>query len=102
MTDEQFVNLLFANLVQACPKKTGNLARQIRLMTTPSYYKIVISEGVPNARAVNYNWARRDEENRKNYEQRGLHKEKDNYRWVERIINTTAMSTGGVVKNELY
>jgi hypothetical protein len=102
MTDEQFANLLLANLIQASPKRTGNMARNIKMTTNPNYYRITIAKGVPYARAVNYNWARRDDESKKSYEERGLHKEKENYMWVERVIKATANSMGGVVRNELY
>lgn len=102
MIEEQFAVLLLSNLRQACPRRTGNLVKGIRMWNNDDYYRIVIAEGVPYARAVNYNWARRDEESKKRYNERGLHKERDNYMWVENVIKSTAQTMGGRVINELY
>lgn len=96
-------NMLYANLVVTSPKATRNMASNITLEDLGDRYVITISKGVPYARPVNYNWGNRDEASKVRYNEKGLHKERDNYKWVERTIEHTftAMYGKGSVKNEL-
>lgn len=98
-----YANLLYANLLISAPKATRNLANNITFEEFEDRYVITISNGVPYARYTNENWGKRDGKSKTNYEKRGLHKEKDNYRWVERTIQQTFASLVGEdgVINEL-
>lgn len=95
MTIEQYVNLLLANLTAQSPAQTGNMCNNITLEEFEDRYEIVISKGVPYAYYVNYNWGNRDDESKKWYEARGLHKERENYQWVERVIQSTSATLVG-------
>ena len=99
----KYAQLLFTNLVQASPKRTRNMARNITLREYEDRYIITISNGVPYARYVNYNWGNRSAESKKQYNAKGLHKERENYKWIERVLETTLASLQGkgVVNNEL-
>jgi hypothetical protein len=90
MTIEELVNLLVANLKAQAPKNSGNMADNITLEEFEDRYEIVISKGVPYAYYVNYNWGNRDAQSKQQYEAKGLHKEKENYQWVERCIQATS------------
>lgn len=98
-----YANLLYANLVSASPKATFNMANNISFDELPDRYIITISKGVPYARYTNENWGNRSARSKAQYEEKGLHKEKDNYRWVERTIEQTLASMVGKdgVSNEL-
>lgn len=98
-----YASLLYANLVSASPKATFNMANNITLEEFEDRYVITVSKGVPYARYTTENWGKRDSKSKANYEARGLHKEKDNYRWVERTIEQTMASMVGKdgVTNEL-
>ena len=90
-----YAYLLHANLVSASPKATYNMANNITLEELEDRYIITISEGVPYARYTNENWGKRSNRSKIKYEEKGLHKEKDNYRWVERTIEQTFTSMVG-------
>lgn len=98
-----YANLLYANLVSASPKATHNMANNITLEELPDRYIITVSKGVHYARYTTENWGRRSARSKSQYEEKGLHKEKDNYRWVERTIEQTLASMVGKdgVSNEL-
>lgn len=98
-----YANLLYANLVSASPKATFNMANNITLEELEDRYIITISKGVPYARYTTENWGKRDARSKAEYEQKGLHKERENYRWVERTIEQTFASMFGKenVTNEL-
>lgn len=98
-----YANLLYANLVSASPKETHNMANNITLEELPDRYIITVSKGVHYARYTTENWGRRSSRSKSQYEEKGLHKEKDNYRWVERTIEQTLASMVGKdgVSNEL-
>lgn len=98
-----YANLLYANLVSASPKATHNMANNITLEELPDRYIITVSKGVHYARYTTENWGRRSSRSKSQYEEKGLHKEKDNYRWVERTIEQTLASMVGKdgVSNEL-
>ena len=98
-----YANLLYANLVSASPKATFNMANNITFKELPDRYIITIASGVPYARYTTENWGRRSSRSKSEYEKKGLHKEKDNYRWVERTIEQTLTSIVGKdgVSNEL-
>ena len=100
----KYANLLYANLIQASPKRTRNMARNITFREYDDRYIITISSGVPYARYVNYNWGNRSDESKKNYNKKGLHKERENYKWVERVIEATMSSLNGkgVIQSGLY
>ena len=98
-----YASLLYANLVSASPKATYNMANNITLEELEDRYIITISKGVPYARYTTENWGKRSARSKQNYEEKGLHKEKENYRWVERTIEQTLSSMVGKdgVINEL-
>lgn len=98
-----YVNLLYANLAVASPKATLNMVNNITLEEFEDRYVITIAKGVPYARYTTENWGKRDSKSKAQYEEKGLHKEKDNYRWVERTIEQTFASMVGKdsVINEL-
>lgn len=98
-----YANLLYANLVSASPKATYNMANNITLEELSDRYVITIAKGVDYARYTTENWGRRSSSSKAEYEKKGLHKEKDNYRWVERTIEQTFTSMVGKdgVSNEL-
>lgn len=98
-----YANLLYANLVSASPKATYNMANNITLEELSDRYVITIAKGVEYARYTTENWGRRSSRSKAEYEKKGLHKEKDNYRWVERTIEQTFTSMVGKdgVSNEL-
>jgi hypothetical protein len=58
-------------------------------------YEIRIAAGVPYSYYVNYNWGNRDDKSKQSYNERGLHKEKENYQWVERCIQATSETAVG-------
>ena len=99
----QLANMLYANLLATSPKKTRNMASNITMEELSDRYIITISRGVPYARNVNYNWGNRSERSKSKYSNKGLHKERDNYKWVERTIEHTfaSMYGKGSVSNEL-
>lgn len=98
-----YVNLLYANLVSASPKATYNMANNITLEELQDRYIITVAKGVPYARYTTENWGKRSSKSKNEYEAKGLHKEKDNYRWVERTIEQTFSSIFGEggITNEL-
>lgn len=98
-----YANLLYANLVSASPKATYNMANNITFQELNDRYIITISRGVHYARYTTENWGKRSARSKNEYEKKGLHKEKDNYRWVERTIEQTLASIVGEdgVRNEL-
>jgi hypothetical protein len=98
-----YANLLYANLLSASPKATFNMANNITLEELEDRYVITIAKGVPYARYTTENWGRRSARSKAQYEKKRLHKEKDNYRWVERTIEQTFASMFGKesVTNEL-
>ncbi len=106
-----FANLLYGNLLSACPVDTGNMKANITFQELEDRYIITISNatnsyGVNYARYVNYNWGNRTPSNQKNYEKRRKNKpqkEKQNYMWIEKTIQRTANSLVGKdgVINEL-
>jgi hypothetical protein len=98
-----YANLLYANLAVASPKATLNMVNNITLEEFEDRYVITIAKGVPYARYTTENWGKRDGRSKAQYEKKGLHKEKDNYRWVERTIEQTFSSMVGKdsVINEL-
>lgn len=98
-----YANLLYANLVSASPKATFNMANNITLEELEDRYVITIAKGVPYARYTTENWGKRSGRSKAKYEEKGLHKEKDNYKWVERTIEQTFTSMAGKesVINEL-
>ena len=95
MTIENLVNLLVANLKAQAPKDSGKMADNITLDGFEDRYEIVISKGVPYSYYVNYNWGNRDDKSKQSYEERGLHKERENYEWVERCIKATSETAAG-------
>lgn len=106
-----FANLLYGNLVSACPVDTGNMKANIELKELDDRFIITIShatnsKGVNYARYVNYNWGNRKPSNQESYQKRRKNKpqkERQNYMWVERTIQRTAGSLVGEegVINEL-
>jgi hypothetical protein len=104
-------NLLYANLVSACPVDTGNMKRNIEIKELEDRYIITISHavndrGVNYARYVNYDWGNRTEKSQDSYSKRRKNKpqkEKQNYMWVEKTITRTLGSVvgEGSVINEL-
>lgn len=122
---EKYAYLLYTNLAIASPKRTRNMARNITMKEYSDRWIITISNGVPYAWYVNYNWGTRKNKfgkveinaygkdgitkTRKNwktqeeYNKTSLHKERENYKWVERTIEETMRSLQGrgVVNNEL-
>lgn len=103
-TISKYAYLLYTNLVQASPKRTRNMARNITIKEYNDRYIITISNGVPYARYVNYNWGNRDDRSKREYIRKGLHKERENYKWVEKTMENTLISLHGrgVVSNEIY
>lgn len=87
--------LLLSNLIASSPKRTRALADNITMKELEDRYVITISNGVPYARNTNYNWGNRTGKSKADYEARGLHKEKENYLWVERTIEQTMSSIVG-------
>lgn len=100
----KYAYLLYTNLIQASPKRTRNMARNITIKELSDRYIITISNGVPYARYVNYNWGNRDGRSKREYMRKGLHKERENYKWVERVMESTLQSLQGkgVVTNEIH
>ena len=106
-----FANLLYGNLVSACPVDTGNMKANIELKELEDRFIITIShatnsKGVNYARYVNYNWGNRKSSSQESYQQRRKNKpqkERQNYMWVEKTIERTAGSLVGEegVINEL-
>lgn len=98
-----YAYLLHANLIVASPKATRNMANNITLQELEDRYIITIANGVPYARYTNENWGKRSAKSKSDYENKGLHKERENYRWVERTIEQTLTSMVGKdgVTNEL-
>ena len=98
-----YANLLYANLVSASPKATYNMANNITLEELEDRYIITISKGVPYARYTTENWGKRSSKSKAEYEAKGLHKERENYRWIEKTIEQTFTSMIGKesVINEL-
>lgn len=106
-----FANLLYGNLISACPVDTGNMKANITFEELEDRYIITISNatnarGVNYARYVNYNWGNRNKNSKDNYANKRKNKpqkEKQNYMWVEKTIQRTASSIAGEegVKNEL-
>lgn len=94
-TIEDLVNLLLANLIASAPKHTGNMARNIQLEELENEYVITIASGVPYSYYVNYNWGNRDAKSKREYEERNLHKEKENYQWVEKVLQSTSETLVG-------
>lgn len=98
-----FANLLYANLISACPVDTGNMKANITFEELEDRYVITISNatndrGVNYARYVNYNWGNRKPSSQKSYKQRRKNKpqkEKRNYMWVEKTIQRTASIIAG-------
>ena len=106
-----FANMLYANLLSACPVDTGNMKANITFQELEDRYIITISnatnsQGVNYARYVNYNWGNRTPSSQSNYQNRRKNKpqkEKQNYLWVEKTIQRTAgviVGKDGVI-NEL-
>jgi hypothetical protein len=95
MTIEQLVNLLVANLKAQAPKDSGNMADNIIPKEFDDRWEIRIAAGVPYSYYVNYNWGNRDAKSKQEYEAKGLHKEKENYQWVERCIQATSETLVG-------
>lgn len=93
-----FANLLYGNLVSACPVDTGNMKANIELKELEDRFIITIShatnsKGVNYARYVNYNWGNRRPSSQESYQQRRKNKpqkERQNYMWVEKTIERTA------------
>lgn len=98
-----YANLLYANLVSVSPKATFNMANNITLEEFEDRYIITIAKSVPYARYTTENWGNRSARSKAEYEAKGLHKERDNYRWVERTIEQTlaSMIGNGGVNSEL-
>lgn len=106
-----FANMLYANLLSACPVDTGNMKANITFQELEDRYIITISNatnsrGVNYARYVNYNWGNRKPSSQQSYENRRKNKpqkEKQNYLWVEKTIQRTASVIAGEdgVINEL-
>ena len=106
-----FANLLYGNLLSACPVDTGNMKANITFQELEDRYIITISnatnsKGENYARYVNYNWGNRTPSSQKNYQKRRKNKpqkERKNYMWVEKTIQRTAGSLVGEegVINEL-
>lgn len=106
-----FANMLYANLLSACPVDTGNMKANITFQELEDRYIITISnatnsKGVNYARYVNYNWGNRKPSSQQSYENRRKNKpqkEKQNYLWVEKTIQRTAGVIAGKdgVINEL-
>lgn len=106
-----FANLLYGNLVSACPVDTGNMKANIELKELEDRFIITIShatnaQGVNYARYVNYNWGNREGYSRQSYRKKRENKpqkERQNYMWVEKTIQRTAGSLVGEegVTNEL-
>ena len=106
-----FANLLYANLVSACPVDTGNMKSNIEFKELEDRFIITIShatnsQGVNYARYVNYNWGNRKPSSQESYQQRRKNKpqkERQNYMWIEKTIQRTANSLVGEegVINEL-
>lgn len=100
-----FANLLYGNLISACPVDTGNMKANIELKELDDRFIITISNatndrGVNYAKYVNYNWGTRGKSAQQNYQQKRKNKpqkERQNYMWVEKTIQRTA---GGLVGEE--
>lgn len=106
MESSVFANMLYANLVSACPQDTGNMKDNIDFEELEDRFIITISKGVDYARYVNYNWGNRKKSSQDRYKQRRKNKpqkERQNYMWVERTIQQTANVIAGKegVTNEL-
>lgn len=95
MTIENLVNLLVANLKAQAPKLSGNMHDNIIYKEFDDRYEIRIAAGVPYSYYVNYNWGNRDAESKRKYEEKGLHKERENYQWVEKCIKSTSETLAG-------
>ena len=106
-----FANMLYGNLLSACPVDTGNMKANITFVELEDRYIITISnatnsKGENYARYVNYNWGNRTPSSQSNYQNRRKNKpqkEKQNYLWVEKTIQRTASVIAGKdgVINEL-
>ena len=106
MESSVFANMLYANLVSACPQDTGNMKSNITIKELEDRFIITISEGVDYARYVNYNWGNRKKSSQDIYKRKRKNKpqkERQNYMWVERTIQQTASSLAGKegVRDEL-
>lgn len=102
----EFANTLYNNLKSRAPRRTHNLVSNITYQDLGDRIIITISKGVPYARAVNYNWGRRTRASQRRYMNARKDKpqrEKNNYLWVERTIQSTANNFFGKerVVNEL-
>lgn len=104
-----FANNLYANLKAVCPKDTGKMRNSITIEDLGDRYLITVSEavnkdGINYSAYVNYNWGARSNRKKQKYIKKGTrHKERDNYKWVERTIEHTwvSMYGKGSVSNEL-
>ena len=106
-----FANMLYGNLLSACPVDTGNMKANITFEELEDRYIITISnatnsKGENYVRYVNYNWGNRTPSSQSNYQNRRKNKpqkEKQNYLWVEKTIQRTASVIAGKdgVINEL-
>lgn len=104
-------NLIYANLISACPVDTGNMKNNITIQELEDRFIITVSNavndrGVNYARYVNYNWGNRSSKSQDRYKNRRKNrpqKERRNYMWVERTIQqtTNAIVGEGSVINEL-
>lgn len=96
---DNFMNLLFAELLNRCPKDTGNMVNHILIGETEDYYEITITAPKDNydyARSVNYALNAKADG-------RALSvKEAKNYRWIEKAIaRSTEVFTGDIPQVEL-
>lgn len=100
-----YANMLYSNLRKLAPRDTGNMMRNIEFRELPDRYVIIISTGVPYARYVNENWGKRSKASQTSYMKRKRpveQKEKRNYHWVERTIESTSRAMFGGYKYEWF
>ena len=98
-----FANLLYGNLVSACPVDTGNMKANIELKELEDRFIITVSyarndRGVNYSKYVNYNWGNRSKSGQQNYRKKRENKpqkERQNYMWVEKTIKRTASGLVG-------